>query len=283
MQKNKLNLFLLSTFAVSYIWQVIIYFTGGVRSSWFPFLMWIPGLMAVVFLLKTGQKLRHIGWGIRRWWYLLPAVLAPMAAVATAVFILDIVNLGSWSNKIFAFHGVSVDIPRVPLILGNHTQTLEFFVLNLILSIFFQSVPGCMFTLGEELGWRGYAQEKFIRKYGLNRGLIILGVIWGYWHLPVILMGYNFPGHPVLGALLLMPLGTTFLGVFLGWLYLRSKSIWIPALSHAAINLSAIILFNGTDMHHNELFLQLIWIGLWGIVAGPCLISLNRSRPELFR
>ena len=95
-------------------------------------------------------------------------------------------------------------------------------------------------------------------------------------------MGYNFPEHPILGAFILMPIGTICLGVFLGWLYLRSKSIWMPAIAHAAINLSALILFNGMDIRQNNIFRQFIWIGMWGVVAALCMLSLNRS-PALDR
>lgn len=143
-------------------------------------------------------------------------------------------------------------------------------------------VVGSVFSLGEEFGWRGYLQEKLLRKYGLNWGFIILGAIWGYWHLPIILMGYNFPSQPVLGALLLMPLGTIFLGMFLGWIYLRSRSIWMPVLAHTSINLFSGLLY-GMTMYQEELYRQLIWIAAWGIVAVLCLINLNKNKPILWQ
>ena len=39
---------------------------------------------------------------------------------------------------------------------------------------------------------------------GRNRALLVTGVIWGIWHAPVILMGYNYPTQPVLGVLLMV-------------------------------------------------------------------------------
>jgi hypothetical protein len=59
-----------------------------------------------------------------------------------------------------------------------------------------------------------------------------VGVIWGVWHWPLILMGYNYPGHPLLG-LLLMALYTTGLAVVLGYAVLRSGSIVLAAYLHA--------------------------------------------------
>jgi membrane protease YdiL (CAAX protease family) len=163
------------------------------------------------------------------------------------------------------------------MVLGSQAQSVAFFTLNLTLSLLLQSVLGSVVTIGEELGWRGYVLEKMVRLLGVNRGLILLGLVWGYWHLPIILMGYNFPNHPVLGAVVLMPISTIFMGIFLGWLYLRSRSIWMPALAHAAMNLSAVLLLTEITMQRDELFRQVMFIAAWGIVAAFCLYSLNRG------
>lgn len=56
---------------------------------------------------------------------------------------------------------------------------------------------GLIITFGEEYGWRGFLQTDLTR-LGRIRGVFILGVIWGIWHWPVIWMGYNYPGQPLL-------------------------------------------------------------------------------------
>ncbi len=87
---------------------------------------------------------------------------------------------------------------------------------------------------GEEYGWRGYLQTELF-KLGRGRGVLLLGVIWGAWHWPLILMGYNYPGHPVLGVVL-MTLYTTGLAVVLGYAVLRSGSVLLAAYLHALNN-----------------------------------------------
>jgi hypothetical protein len=67
---------------------------------------------------------------------------------------------------------------------------------------------------------------------GRIRAVIVVGVIWGVWHWPLILMGYNYPGHPLLG-LLLMALYTTGLAIVLGYAVLRSGSVILAAFLHA--------------------------------------------------
>jgi membrane protease YdiL (CAAX protease family) len=89
-------------------------------------------------------------------------------------------------------------------------------------------------TLGEEYGWRGYLQTELF-KLGRRRGVLLLGVIWGAWHWPIILMGYNYPGHPLLG-IVLMTIYTTGLAVVLGYAVLRSGSVLLSAYLHGLNN-----------------------------------------------
>lgn len=282
-KKNIYMWYLAIVFALSYLWQLAIYHTGGIESPLFSFLMWIPGLIAVAFILIKKEGFRKIGWGLKNWQYIFPAIFIPLIVAISIVLLMEALHWATFSGKLFTFKDGMVEISNIKLILGNQSQNIPFFILNFLLSHAIFLVVGSIITLGEELGWRGYLQEKMLRKFGLNMGLIILGIIWGYWHLPIILMGFNFPNLPILGALLFMPLGTIFLAIFMGWLYLRTRSIWIPALAHASANLFSQLIFLFMTMHQDELFRQLIWIAAWGITAILCLINLNRNKPILWQ
>lgn len=245
--------------------------------------MWIPGLIAIVFILIKKEGFRKVGWRLKKWQYIFPAIFIPLILTISIVLLMEAMHWATFSGKIFTLKDGIVEISNIKLILGNQPQNIPFFILNFLLSHAIFLVVGSIITLGEELGWRGYLQEKMLRKFGLNKGLIFLGIIWGYWHLPIILMGFNFPNHPILGALLLMPLGTIFLAIFMGWLYLHSRSIWVPALAHASANLFSQLLFSFMTMHQDELFRQCTWIAVWGIIAILCLIDLNRNKPILWQ
>jgi membrane protease YdiL (CAAX protease family) len=95
---------------------------------------------------------------------------------------------------------------------------------------------GLLIAFGEEYGWRGYLQPAL---YGLGRvrAVTLVGVIWGVWHWPVIWMGYNYPGHPYLGTLLMLLfcLGLAFV---LGYAVLKAGGVWIAAFLHALVNQS---------------------------------------------
>lgn len=282
-EKKILLWYLVFTLLASYIFQFLIFRTGGVQSPIFSFLMWIPGIIAVIFIIINKERFAKIGWGLRRWQFIFPAVLIPLVICSLIVLLLKGLGMATSAGTILSFENGVINISNISLILGNEDQKIPFFLFNFLLShVLFLGV-GSIITLGEELGWRGYIQEKMIRKLGINKGLILLGLVWGYWHFPVVLMGFNFPNHPILGATILMPLGTIFIGIFMAWLYLRSKSIWVPALAHASANLFSQLVFSFTIMNQDELVRQLIWIAAWCFVAIPCIINLNRNKPQLWQ
>lgn len=95
---------------------------------------------------------------------------------------------------------------------------------------------GLVVTFGEEYGWRGYLQSALI-KIGKIKGLILVGIIWGIWHMPVILMGYNYPSHPILGSFLFI-LYCVGLAFILGYAVLKTKAVWLAAFLHALFNQS---------------------------------------------
>ena len=91
-------------------------------------------------------------------------------------------------------------------------------------------------ALGEEYGWRGFLQPALIKRLGVLQGLTLTGIIWGLWHSPLILQGYNYPQHPSLIGVGLFTGWAILLGYFLGWLRIKSNSCFPAALAHGAIN-----------------------------------------------
>lgn len=134
---------------------------------------------------------------------------------------------------------------------------------------------GLIISFGEEYGWRGYLQTELIR-LGRVRGIFLLGVIWGVWHWPVIWMGYNFPGQPVLGSIAMVGM-CILLAYFLGYAVLKSKGVWSAAYLHALINQSLSFFMGMLYMPTNILFS--FGIGLPGLAVGALIVLLILRDP----
>ena len=123
-------------------------------------------------------------------------------------------------------------------------------------------------VVGEELGWRGYAFPKLIQKFSPRTASLILGVLWGVWHLPTFVIA-SMPqyGRPF-GAFLVM---TVSYSVLLGWAFLHTRgSVLIATLFHGAINLSQGFFLGGMDPATQYWLLALVY-GVAAVVVALVL------------
>lgn len=122
---------------------------------------------------------------------------------------------------------------------------------------------GLLFTFGEEYGWRGYLQSELLR-LGKVRAMLVIGVIWGLWHAPVIAMGHNYPGYPAAG-ILLMTAYCIGLAVVLGYAVLKSGSVWLAAFLHAVNNQAASFFLAAVYRPNHPIFS--FGAGLYGVLC----------------
>lgn len=196
--------------------------------------MWGPGIAALIVVALEKQR-PLLALGLRRlgpklpylWAWLLPPALALLAGGVTLLIgagRLDLEFSTLRQALAQAPNGPSLPVEQVVLIQVAAALTIAPFV-------------NVLFALGEEIGWRGFLLPRLL-PIGQGRALVASGVVWGAWHAPVIVQGYNYPGRPILGALM-MVVFCVLVGVVFGWLYLRTRSAWAPALAHGSLNASA--------------------------------------------
>jgi len=137
-------------------------------------------------------------------------------------------------NYVFKF-GTLADITKMyPAGTTAAIPPMALFASTFLNAVILGPFLGLIITFGEEYGWRGYLQSELVH-LGRIRGVGLLGIIWGIWHWPIIWMGYNYPGQPVLGPLL-MTAYTVVLAYFLAYAVFKSKGVWTAAYLHALNN-----------------------------------------------
>ena len=250
--KKRILIYLALAFGISWATGLIIFLTGGLENS--P-LYEIAGsqISLALILLPTGYMfgpaLANLltRWVTKegkhnlylrpnfdhgRWCYFLAAWLLP-GLLTIVGLILFFVILPSYFNPSLSMLTDQLDLAGV----GSVNPWL-IAVIQTIQAILIAPLLNAIPTFGEEFGWRGYLQPKLM-PLGGRKAILLTGVIWGVWHWPVILMGYNF-GNDYFGAPFLGPLAmvwfTIILSALLGWVTIKADNVWPAVIAHGALN-----------------------------------------------
>lgn len=136
------------------------------------------------------------------------------------------------------FHlGKPVDPNLLAAQLGVNIPGTTLMIVLAFQTILEGSLLGLVIAFGEEYGWRGFLQGQ-LNRLGKKRGTLLLGLIWGAWHYPIIWMGHNYPGRPIAGTIM-MTIFCVLLAFVLGHVMLKTGSIWLVSFLHALINQTA--------------------------------------------
>ena len=120
---------------------------------------------------------------------------------------------------------------------------------------------------GEEIGWRGYMLTRLIDA-GVPRPVLVSGLIWGLWHVPLVLVGVYAAGpSPTLSAVLIMVSITSF-GYVIARMRLETGSVWPAVVLHAAWNSVIQGPFDGATEGPGAM----LWVGESGIVTALTLV-----------
>ena len=170
--------------------------------------------------------------GVRRrgrWWPYLVAWLGPPCAL----------GLGATLAAALGVQPFDPTLSRLRQALEQQGASFvqppqEMLVLLTVVSVLVGALLNTLAAFGEEVGWRGYLLAA-LSPLGGRRAALLTGLIWGLWHVPLIAQGWNYPGEPLLGSLLMVLFALAW-GIILAWLRLRADSMWPAALGHGAVN-----------------------------------------------
>ena len=137
---------------------------------------------------------------------------------------------------------------------------------RLLLMLVGVTLVGMLIVAGEEIGWRGYALPRLLERHKPLSASLIVGIWWGFWHLPLIWLFYADQYNPT--NALLYGLGFLAASVFYTWLHLRSNgSILIASLFHSVYDTVAMLGDGLPDNLFSFRTHMLIWVAAAIILA----------------
>ena len=123
-------------------------------------------------------------------------------------------------------------------------------VTTIISGLFAGATINALFAFGEEYGWRNYLVDA-LREKKFVFASIFIGIVWGLWHFPLILLGHNYPQHSVAGVFMMVIFCVLASFVEL-YFVLKAKSVYPAAIFHGTINavagLNVLLIKGGNDL-----------------------------------
>ncbi|HEX6831140.1 MAG TPA: CPBP family intramembrane glutamic endopeptidase [Methyloceanibacter sp.] len=229
--------------------------------SWFWALMWTPAAASVVARLILREGFADVSFRIggRRGWK------AVMLALSFPI-IFGLISYGiAWVTGLVHFS--PQPIPMAAQFVGDNSSPVLVFLVNLAVAATVVTILSVRTAAGEEIGWRGYMLTRLIDA-GVPKPVLASGIIWGVWHVPLILGGVYLAGPPpALSALLWMVTATSFSFVF-ARLRLETGSVWPAIALHASWNSVIQVAFDPASTGAGAA----VWVGESGILVALTMI-----------
>lgn len=190
--------------------------------------MLIP-LLAVLFtqLIFKEPVFRYLGISFKfnRWWWI-GWLLMPVVALA----VLGVTLLMPGARWTPDSEMIQMTLAQMPEGFG----VWGIIGISLLSGLITGATLNAVFGFGEEIAWRGFLMKEFKGRKFLTAALWI-GIIWGFWHAPIILNGHNYPQHPAAGVFMMVAM-CLLLTPILMYFRQKSGSVIVPAIMHGTFN-----------------------------------------------
>ena len=193
-----------------------------------------PAIAAFIvrrFITREGFATAGLRFGPRRpylvVWLGMPLLVAGIYALTV------LIGLGRFDPTLAQLTAKMEEVARgqpIPALPSPLVLATAMFAQSLTFGVLITS----LFAFGEEFGWTGYLLVRLL-PLGRWRAALLYGAIWGLWHAPIIAGGYNYPGYPVLGPVMMCLLTIAF-ALTQTALRLRYDSVYLTSFFHASIN-----------------------------------------------
>ncbi len=275
MNTKKVTYFLGLTFFINWTAAAVFYLMGGEWDQPYAMVfaigyMFVPMVCAIIVQKSIYKEALRvplgISWKLNPWWlvaWFLPVVFA------IATFGVSLLFPGvSYSPEMAGIMEMLAEFLSPEQLEEMQAQfTYHPFWIALVQSLIAGATINAIPAFGEELGWRGFLLKE-LAPLGFWKSSLVIGTIWGIWHAPIILMGHNYPGYPVIGVIM-MVVWCILLSPMFSYVTIKSRSVIPAATMHGTLNASyglSIMLIEGGGV---------LTVGITGLAGFIALLIIN--------
>jgi len=230
--------FVATAYALSITLSLVVGLTGGHESPLVGLAylsMFLPALSVLVVSSVMNERPRV------QWDYLplrfLPVAMFLIPVVLHAVMLPVEMTPGGGTVWQDWLRPQADGLYHTPPSRGWGTLTIEGLVGRIVLNAIVGLAANSFMAFFEEIGWRAWLLPRLMDRMGARSAVVTTSFIWGLWHLP-----FQFSGIQHIDGVSPMRLASRFsfgiiaAGLVLGWLWLRTESIWLVSICHGALN-----------------------------------------------
>ena len=208
--------------------------------------MFFPMITALVLQAIDKEKFNHTGLvNFKVSWPWLVAWLLPVVMVLVCIPVNGLfpgVELQYNSEQLISQY----QVPEEQQDLVREQMGKIPAVLLVISTVFSGLIAGvtvnAIAAFGEEYGWRNYLVGA-LREVKFWKAALFIGIVWGIWHFPLILMGHNYPNEHYWGIPLMVVM-CILLGIIELYFVLKTKSMIVAAIMHGTVNaVSGVVIY----------------------------------------
>ncbi len=223
-------------------------------------MFWKIGLFALVTLVVTiifALVQQKAGWSYEK-------ITLPQLAPAVAVLVMFLIWRELPARLNFHFDGtvairsamafvIPLGLFGVAHIVGRQFG-VEAKITSNLLGLLPVMIAGMIVgALGEEIGWRGLMQPLLEKRYALLVASILVGLVWGLWH-----VGHYKNGALFMFAFLLVTISAS---IIVAWLLRGTDyNLIIASLFHLAVNIGFLAFFNNSTDSRFMLVNGVVWL-----------------------
>jgi CAAX protease family protein len=238
MRRDPIVLFVLIAYALSIALSLVVGLTGGHDSAVIGLAylsMFLPAI-AVLIVSSATDEAPRVRWDCFPLKYLpVACLLIPVVLHALMVPVVMALHGGVEWQRWLTPQGDG--LYHTPASRGWGALTGPGLLAHILLNAAVGLTVVSFLALFEEIGWRAWLLTRLARRIGARRAVVATSIIWAFWHAPFQLSGIqHIDGVSPVKLALIMPVGVTATGLILGWLWLRTGSIWLVAIAHGASN-----------------------------------------------